>query len=213
MAVNSTLVQFVHDALSAGRSRDDIRSALIDAGWSQPEIAGSLSAFAATDFTPPVPRPRPHLTARDTFIHLILFSSLGFVAFNLVSLVHGILDLALPDPTASGWEESYAKDSIRWSIAALVVSTPVYVWMSFVVHRQIRKDSGHRRSSARKWLTYMALFVAALVFLGDITYVIYSFLTGEATLRFLLKAAVVACVSGAVFWFYLRDIEEQADER
>ena len=49
--------------------------------------------------------------------------------------------------------------------------------------------------------------------LGDITYVIYSFLTGEATLRFLLKAAVVACVSGAVFWFYLRDIEEQADER
>ena len=95
----------------------------------------------------------------------------------------------------------------------VVVATPVYVWMSLVVHRQIRKDSGHRRSSARKWLTYMALFVAALVFLGDITYVIYSFLTGEATLRFLLKAAVVACVSGAVFWFYLRDIEEQADER
>jgi energy-converting hydrogenase Eha subunit A len=213
MAANSSLVQFVHDALSVGRSREDIRIALTDAGWSQPEIADSLSAFAATDFTPPVPRPHPHLTARDTFIYLILFSTLGFVGFNLISLVHGILDLALPDSTAREWEVDYAADSIRWSIAALVVSTPVYVWLTLGVQRRIRNDSGHRRSPARKWLTYMALFAAALVFLGDITYVIYSFLTGETTLRFLAKAAVVAGVSGAIFWFYLRDIEEKADER
>lgn len=213
MAANSSLVQFVHDALSAGRSRDDIRLALTEAGWSQPEITDSLSAFAATDFTPPVPRPHPHLTARDTFIYLLLFSTLGFVAFNLISLAHAILDLVLPDPAASAWEEGYATDTVRWSIAALVVSTPVYVWLTLGVQRRIGKDSGHRRSPARKWLTYMALFVAAMVFLGDIVYVIYSFLTGEATLRFLLKAAVVAGVSGAIFWFYLRDIEEQADDR
>lgn len=212
MATTESLTQFVHDALGAGRSRDEIRNALTDAGWSTPEITASLASFATTDFTPPVPRPRQQLTARDTFIYLLLFSSLGLVAFNLVDVLTGILDLALPDPAASNWEERYTTDKIRWSIAALVVSTPVYVWMALWVHRRISHDVGHRRSPARRWLTYMALFVAALVFLGDITYVIYNFLTGEITLRLMLKAGVIACVSTGIFVFYLLDIREQVDE-
>ena len=42
---------------------------------------------------------------------------------------------------------------------------------------------------------------------------IYSFLSGEATLRFLLKALTVAAVSAAIFVFYLRDIRDDGDER
>lgn len=211
MAANDPLAQFVHDALVAGRSRETIRNALTEAGWSAREIETALDAFAKTDFIPPIPRPRQQLTARDTFVYLLLFFSLGFVAFNLVSLVHGMLNLALPDPTENGWMEEYTTDSIRWSIAALVVATPLYTWMTLYIRRQIRRDIGHRRSPARKWLTYLALLAAALVFVSDIVYVIYSFLGGEATLRFLLKALTIAVVSGTIFLFYLRDIEEGAD--
>ncbi len=82
-----------------------------------------------------------------------------------------------------------------------------------MTRRQIAEDAGRRRSLVRKWLTYVALFVAALVFFGDAVAVIYSFLQGEATLRFLLKALTVACVAGAVFLAYLRDAEADADER
>lgn len=213
MAVNDRLIQFVREALSNGRSREDIRDALTAAGWSKHEIAESLAAFAATDFTPPVPRPRAHLTARDTFVYLLLFASLAFVAIYLITLVHGLLDLLLPDPGAEYWEERNAMDDIRWSIATLLVATPVFVWMTLHVRRQILEDAGRRRSPARKWLTYMALFIAALVFFGDAVFVINSFLNGEATLRFLLKALTVACVSGTIFAFHLRDIEEGVDER
>ena len=52
------LSEFVGDALIAGRSRDDIRTALSEAGWATKEINAAIGAWAAGDFTPPVPRPR-----------------------------------------------------------------------------------------------------------------------------------------------------------
>ena len=94
----------------------------------------------------------------------------------------------------------------------LVVATPVFVWMTLYTRRQIAEDAGRRRSLVRKWLTYLALFASALVFFGDAVFVIYNFLNGEATLRFLLKALTVACVTGTVFAFYLRDVEVGSDE-
>jgi hypothetical protein len=213
MATDDRLIQFVREALSTGRTRDDIRMVLTNAGWSKHEIAEALGSFADTKFIPLVPRPRTHLTARDTFVYLLLFASLGFVASYLVTLVHAILELALPDPGDPEWRERNATDSIRWSIATLAVTTPVLVWMTRFTRHQILEDAGRRRSPVRKWLTYVALFVAALVFFGDAVFVIYSFLNGEATLRFLLKALTVACVSAAIFAFYLRDIEDGVSER
>lgn len=213
MARDERLIQFVREALTLGRSRGDIHVALTDAGWSPQEIAEALASFAATDFNPPVPRPRAHMTARDTFIYLLLFASLTIVTVDLITLVHSILDIALPEPGESEWWVEYATDNIRWSIAALVVATPVFIWMTLFTQRQIAADAGRRRSPVRKWLTYLALFVSALVFFGDAIYVIYSFMSGEATLRFLLKALTVACASAAIFGFYIRDIEERANER
>lgn len=213
MASNDQLTQFVRDALLVGRSRDDISSALTEAGWSPPEINEALASFATTNFTPPVPRPRGHMDARDTFVYLLLFCSLAVVATYLVTLVHSILELKLPELDDSEWAADYARDSIRWSIAALAVATPLFVWMTLFTRRQIAKDAGRRRSPIRKWLTYLALFVSALLFIGDAIYVIYNFLSGEATLRFLLKALTVACVSATIFVFYLREMEEGDDER
>ena len=212
MAANDSLTSFVHEALAAGRSRDEIREALANAGWSGREIAGALDGFAATEFLPPVPRPRPHLTARDTFLYLLLFTSMAFVAIYLVILIHAILDLALPDPGDLSYRERWATERIRWSIAMLIVAAPVFAWMTIYTGRAPADDTGQRRSLVRKWLTYLALFVSALVFCGDAAYVIYSFLTGEITLRFILKALTVACVAGGIFAFYLRDVEAAGDE-
>jgi len=66
-------------------------------------------------------------------------------------------------------------------------------------------DPALYRSFIRKWLIYIALLVASAVLLGDLVYVIYSFLEGNFTLQFLAKAAVVAAVSGGIFLFYLSD--------
>ena len=88
MATTDILTEFVREALLLGKTREDIRDALHDAGWSKREIAEAMDAFANTDFNPPVPKPRPQLTARDAFVYLVLFTALAFVATNLINLIH-----------------------------------------------------------------------------------------------------------------------------
>lgn len=210
MASSDPLARFVHEALTAGRSRGDIRSALTDAGWSENDIDKALSAYAEVAFSPPVPRPRPQLTARDVFVYAVLFTALTVTAIYLVNLVHAIVDLALPD-TTDKYFETRATRSLRWAIAFLVVFSPLFVWMTVYTERQKTEAVSAQRSLVRKWLTYLALFVSALTFCGDFVYVIYHFLAGEMTLRFVLKAVTVAAVSGAVFLFYLRDVEAYRD--
>jgi hypothetical protein len=203
---------FVREALVAGRSRDETRAALRAAGWSEREVARALGAWADTTFLPPVPRPQPHVTARDAFVYLVLFAALGATAFSLVELVNALIDLNLGDPTEP-YMRDYARSEIRWSIATLVVWAPVLVWLTQRTGRQIAQDPGRARAPVRQWLTYLALFVAALVFLGDMVYLLWRYLEGEAPLAFVLKSLTVAVVSGVVFLYYLRDAERNRDDR
>lgn len=207
MQTREPVGQFVRDALLADRSRQDIRNALAQAGWSDHEISDALAEFSEVEFTPPIPVPRPQWTAHDVFIYAITFTALAFTAFNLVSLFHAILDLKMPDPADSPYIAFSATSRMRWAIATLIIATPVYLWMSRYTRQRIEKHESHRRSPVRKWLTYITLFFAALTFFGDATYLIYGFLQGEATLRFVLKAVVVGVVASSIFVFYLRDME------
>jgi hypothetical protein len=213
MATADPVSQFVRDALLAGRTRPEIREALLAAGWSTREVEKALAEFSDSEFMPPVPRPRSHVTAREVFIYALLFTALAFTATNLVELIHNILNIRLPDSADNTYAYPRAVRQLRWAIANLAVSTPLFIWMTIYTDRQIRNDKSLRRSLVRKWLTYIALFISALVFFGDATYSIYTFLNGEVTLRFVLKAATVAFVSAAVFAFYLRDIEARTDDR
>lgn len=67
----------------------------------------------------------------------------------------------------------------------------------------------------RKWLTYMALVIAAGCFIGDLVTTLTYFLRGEITSRFLAKAFVVLVLSGGVFSYYyggLRKAEETIEQ-
>ena len=207
MQTKDPLGRFVRDALLANRSRAEISKALEDAGWLASEINAALGQYANVDFAPPVPVPRPQLTARDVFIYAVLFTALTYTAINLITLVHAILDIRMPDPTDLPYVEQRATGRMRWAIATLIVSAPVFLWMSYYVRARVEEDARSRQSPVRKYLTYIALFVAAMTFLGDAVFLIYGFLEGTATLRFVLKAATVGVVTLAIFVFYLRDVE------
>ncbi len=213
MDTKDPLVQFVRDALVAGKSRADIHSVLRDSGWSPKEADAALAAYSDVPFIPPVPRPRLRLTARDAFVYLLLFTALGISALQLIWLIFAILNLALPDTADYEFLERQSADQIRWGIASLVVSVPAFVAMTLYTERKIAQDAGHQRSLVRNWLTYLALFVSAVCFLGVAVYVVYGFLKGEITLRFILKATTVASVSAAIFIFYLRGLEDFRDEQ
>jgi hypothetical protein len=132
---------------------------------------------------------------------ITLYLSISF----LIVLVFALISLLYPDATDYYYQiESYSS-SVRIGIAMLMVFFPAYLILTRLVNTQRRKESGGAYIGITKWLMYLSLLIGGGVLLGDFVAVIYQFLEGELTTRFLLKAAFLLVVVGAAFYYYLKD--------
>lgn len=211
MKPSELLGDFVGRALAGGRSRSDIAAALRSAGWTETEVARAMEAWADVDFVPPVPRPRSYVSAREAFVYGTLFTALAFAVFYINTLGFVLIDQWFPDLSGpEEWQIYRATREIRWSIAVLVVSMPLFLWLN---HRQalaIGRDPASRRSALRKWFGYVMLFLALLGLSGDLVATIYALLNGDLTLAFALKAGLVLVTAGLTYAYY-RGQTEDAD--
>lgn len=137
----------------------------------------------------------------------MLFSALHIADFNPGSFAFQFIEKAFPDPDAPE-NAATARDVIRWAISFLMVTVPVFAYLFRLTRREIRQDPSNRASKIRRWLTYLTLFIAAGVLTGDVTGLIYNFLGGETTVRFVLKAFTIGAIAGAIFVYYLRDLRQ-----
>lgn len=213
MATNDELYGFVRDALGRGVPRPDVEAALRKSGWTENQARGALAEFADLDFPIPVPRPRPYVDARDAFLYLILFATLYIAAFHLGSVIFLFIDRTWPDPAVANIAQraEAVRNAMRFSLASLIVATPVFLYVSALTARGIRQDPAKRNSKVRRWLTYLTLFIASGVLIGDVIGLVYNLLGGDLTIRFILKVLTIAVIAGAAFAFYLSHI--RADEK
>ena len=56
------------------------------------------------------------------------------------------------------------------------------------------------------------LFIGAMTLIGDVITLIYNFLGGELTTRFVLKVVTVAVIAGAVIAYYFADLRAEDRE-
>ena len=202
---------FARESLSRGLGRQGIRKAMLDAGWTEDQADNALGAYADVEFAVPVPKPRPQLSARDAFLYLVLFTTLYISSYNLGSLLFDLINKALPDATvrvfqSNGW------DSMRWSASSLIVAFPTFLFLSYYIAIDLTRNPVKRLSPIRRWLTYLTLFVAACVLIGDVTALVYNALGGELTSRLALKVVTVGAIAGAVFGYYLTDLRHEERE-
>jgi hypothetical protein len=210
-AETQQLESFVKESLQTGSAKGDIAKVLEDAGWPSAQISTALDAFADVAFPVPVPKPRPSLSARDAFLYLVMFSTLYYGAWNLGSLLFSFIDRAFPD-AASGPGGYGTIEGQRWATAAVIIAFPVFFFIARYIGSQVRQNPFKRLSPARRWLTYLTLFVASVTLLGDVTTLIFNLLGGDLTIRFLLKVVVVAAIAGSAFAFYLLDLRKEEKE-
>ena len=206
MANRDDLSLFVREALIAGKNRAEISAALLHAGWTAPEVGDALDGWDETPFSPPVPKPRAAVSARDFFVYALTFAVLILGAFNLVIVLQALIDLGFA-------EQDHAADrEIRWGVAVLLTTVPLYLWLTLRERRKLARKPALRRSAIRKWMIHIGLLLAALTLLGDLIATIYALLTGDLTAQFLLKAGAVVVIAGGIFLYY-RSVGQQADRR
>ncbi len=211
MATTDVLPGFVRDALARGLLRAEIEDVLLRAGWDPEQVKAALAGFADVEFPIPVPRPKPYLSARETFLYVVLFGTLYITTFNLGRLVFAFIDRAFPDP-AGPVPASYIRETIRWTISSIIVAFPVFLYVSRLISRTIRVDSRKRGSDIRQNLTYLTLLVAGGVLVGAVITLLYNFLGGELTVRFVLKVLTIGVLAGPIFWYYLSDLRREEKE-
>jgi hypothetical protein len=101
---------------------------------------------------------------------------------------------------------------IRFGVSVLIVTAPLYLWLTLRERRRLARDPALLRSAIRKWMTYIALLLAAGTLLGDLIATIYALLTGDFTTQFILKAGIVGLVAGGIFLFYYNAIGQEEPE-
>jgi hypothetical protein len=205
---------YIQKSLDAGIPVASLVGILTANGWTEKEAYAALADHYRRQTGIEVPRrPGSGASARDAFFYLLIFSTLSVWTLSLGSLAFSLIDRWLRDPLFRGYGESFNSYSVATSLAALIVAYPLYLLITRVVLREAVANPEKLDSGVRKWLTYMALVIAAAVFMGDLIAALAFLLRGELTSRFLAKSFVVLVLSGGVFYYYfggLRKIEATA---
>jgi hypothetical protein len=209
------LQPFVKEALEKGYKREAIRETLSAAHWPEDEIKKALDAYAEVDFPIAVPRRRPYLSAREAFLYLVLFMTLYISAIAFGTLLFQYINRWLPDPSLGygySYGYDYSVDTIRSATASLIITFPIFLFLSAYLKKTLLRDPEKRSSKIRKWLTYLTLFIAAAVIIGDLITLVTNLLGGDLTLRFSLKVFTVLGISGTIFGYYLLDLRGEEKE-
>ncbi len=149
---------------------------------------------------------------KDVFLQLLAIITLYFSAGSFLTALFQYANVLFPDVLFSGSYNAVVavRTPLRFAVSSLIVVFPVYIWLSWLLNKGYREDAGKRDSKLRKWLVYFTIFVTALVIIGDLVTLVYNFLGGEITARFILKALSVLLVAGLIFGYYLWDARRKS---
>jgi len=142
---------------------------------------------------------------RDLFLHLLAMVTLYWSAVSFVTLLWQYINYFFPDILNRYYTSSFT-GPIRFAVSSLVIVFPIFILVSWYLNKIYTKESQVRESKIRKWLIYLTLFIASLIIIGDLVSIINTFLGGEITTRFVLKALSILLVAVVIFGYYLDDV-------
>jgi hypothetical protein len=143
----------------------------------------------------------PRLTTLNLFFFIVLYITI----FSTISILFTILDYNLPDGNGQMRGMYYSSqpiaDAIRGHLAAIFASAPLVYISARLLHKSMA-SSGQYLHSTRLKLMNLSLLVAALFVLGNFISFIYYFLSGELSLRFVLKVLILTTTSAGVYYYF-----------
>ncbi len=150
------------------------------------------------------PVQKPRVGPKDFFLWLGAMAFLYASVISLLALVFSYIDVLFPNTLE--YYNDYSS-GIRFSIAALIVVFPIYVFLTRVLHQDLRRNPEKKDLWVRKWLIFLTLFVAGITIAIDLVALINTYLQGEITMRFAWKALSILVVVGAGFAYYAYELK------
>lgn len=148
---------------------------------------------------------------KQTLNPKFFFLSLG-VLVTLVTSVATSLNLffetltkKFPDVLNSTYQygySSYDYESMRSMLATLVIVFPIFLILSFFWWKDVKRGLEGWNKTIFKWMIYLILFLASIVFIVDLVTLVNYFVSGEITNRFIYKVIGAAAVAGLVWASY-----------
>lgn len=150
------------------------------------------------------------VSPKHVFLHLFAIIMLYLSTANFITLIFQYINILVPDKLSQiGYQAFYRSSLIRFSISSIVIVFPALILISWLLNKNYKKEPAVRDMKTRKWLIYFTLFLAGLVIVGDLISIIWNFLGGEITIRFILKSLSMLFVSGLIFGYYLWDVRRE----
>ncbi len=204
---SSALSSFLTEKIRGGVRKADLEEQLRAVGWSEEEIDRS---YVQALLLAGVPAPEANeskgysnrVSAVEVVVSVFSFVLLGIIVAALITLFFEIINNFFPDPL---FGEKASSEAIHYAIASLVIGFPLYYFSLKLWLGNFRKEEGKRESSLTKAFTYLVLLVASIAIVIDLIFSLYSFLQGEMTWRFFLKALTILVLSGGIFGFYVME--------
>ncbi len=216
VSLSEDLDRFVRTAKANGVPDDALVALLRQNGWSERRIYRSLGAYYSESLgMPPPSRSGRSEHARDAFLYLLNFITLGFWTVALGQLFYALVDRRFPDPVDlySGARGGPLLSEIAWQLATIIVAYPCFVFLGRLIARELERRPDAAESGVRAWITYVALVIAAIVVLMDGIWFLNALLRGQLTVKFILDSLVLLVLGGGVFGYYLNGLRSAPAER
>ncbi|PIR52193.1 hypothetical protein COU77_01585 [Candidatus Peregrinibacteria bacterium CG10_big_fil_rev_8_21_14_0_10_49_16] len=172
---------------------------LLSNGWKEKDIVEALSSES---LDMPIPVPPDKGGAREAFLHLLTFATLYAVLISLTYLYFRFINKLFPDPELERHLLIENFSDVRRSLAVLIITFPLFLWMSRLLLLDMKKHPEKIWSGIRRWLTYLTLFITALALIGDAVTLLFFLLEGDLSMRFILKVLTVLILAGVTFTYY-----------
>jgi predicted cation transporter len=204
---DDALLPFLRKAKEQGVPDESLAGVLRQNGWSERRIYRALSDYYAETLNVPIPsRPGSVENARDAFLYLLNFITLGFWTVALWQIWDDLVKRWFPDELSLSTGSSLRED-IAWQIAIIVVTFPVFVVIHTLLQRELTRRPELYYSPIRRWLTYIALVLSAITIVIDAALTIQAWILGHLTTHFILDTLALLLIGGGIFAYYLLTID------
>jgi hypothetical protein len=143
--------------------------------------------------------------AKFAFFYLLSLFALIFTALPVGMIIFQVINKFIPD-TLDLYQGRFSMEALKFAISAIVIATPIYYVTMRQIVNSIRTGKLDKDSAVRRWLTYFILFATSVVSIVWLISTVNTFLNGDLTIKFMLKALTAIGISAVIFSYYLLDI-------